>query len=111
MFARRSSSAWFTSFAFQLLTIIYAGSLVASASDLAQNWVEIRSPHFTVLCNAGEREGRHVAVQFEQVRELFEAAFPKIRVDFGKPTIVFALKNENSLKMFLPSYGSDHNAM
>lgn len=77
----------------------------AYAGDPNENWVEVRSPHFTVLSNAGERNGRHVAAQFENIRALFQAAFPKARIDAGKPTIAFALKNENSLKLLLPSYG------
>jgi tetratricopeptide (TPR) repeat protein len=80
------------------------------ASDRNQNWIEIRSPHFIVLSNAGEKEGRHAAAQFENIRALFHAVFPKARVDPGKPTIIFALRNEDSLKLFLPSYGTNPNA-
>jgi tetratricopeptide (TPR) repeat protein len=63
-----------------------------------------------VLSNAGEKEGRHVAAQFENIRALFHAVFSKARVDPGKPTIIFALRNEDSLKIFLPSYGTNPNA-
>jgi tetratricopeptide (TPR) repeat protein len=80
------------------------------ASDRNQHWIEIRSPHFMVLSNAGEKEGRHVAAQFENIRALFHAVFSKARVDPGKPTIIFALRNEDSLKIFLPSYGTNPNA-
>src|SRR5205085_1912528 len=58
-----------------------------------------------VISNAGAKEGARVAAQFEQIRAMFQSAFPHIRVDSGKPTIIFALKNEDSLKLFLPSYG------
>jgi tetratricopeptide (TPR) repeat protein len=81
----------------------------AFSSDPGQGWIEIRSPHFVVLSNAGEKEGRRVAAQFEDIRGLFQKAFPKLRVDSGKPTIIFALKNEDSLKLFLPSYGLNRN--
>jgi tetratricopeptide (TPR) repeat protein len=75
--------------------------------DRNQNWIEVRSPHFVVYCNGGEREGRHVAQQFENMRTLFHTAFPKLHVDLGKPTMIFALRNEDSLKLFIPGYGSD----
>src|SRR5205807_6281653 len=67
-----------------------------------ENWIEIKSPHFTVYSNAGEREGRRVAAQFEEIRAVFEQAFPKLRVDSGKSTILYALKNEDSLKLLIP---------
>jgi Tfp pilus assembly protein PilF len=67
-------------------------------------WVEVRSPNFTVISNAGEKEARNIADQFEQFRELFHTTFPKLRVDLGKPLIIFAVKNEDSLKLLLPGY-------
>ena len=75
------------------------------------NWIEIKSPHYTIYSNAGEHDGRRVAAQFEEIRSLFEQSFPKLRVDFGKPTIVYVLKDENSLKLLMPTYGQNKNSM
>ncbi len=91
-----------------LLTLLFASFSRAEHHD---TWVEVRSPHFTVISNAGEHEGRLTAQQFEEIRALFEQRYPKLRVDWGKSTIIFALKNEDSLKLFLPGYGKDQNAM
>ena len=82
-----------------------------SRADHHETWIEVRSPHFTVLSNAGEHEGRLTAQQFEEIRAMFEQRYPKLRVDGGKPTVIFALKNEDSLKLFLPGYGTDKDAM
>lgn len=82
-----------------------------SRADHHETWIEVRSPHFTVLCNAGEHEGRLTAQQFEEIRAMFEQRYPKLRVDGGKPTVIFALKDEDSLKLFLPGYGTDKEAM
>src|SRR5580693_234263 len=60
-----------------------------------ETWVEVRSPNFTVIGNAGEKETRKIAGQFEQIREVFQNAFPKMRVDLGKPVIILAVKNED----------------
>jgi len=76
-----------------------------ASNNSGQNWIEVSSPHFSVISNAGAKEGARVAAQFEQIRAVFQTAFPHIRADSGKPTIIFALKNEDSLKLFLPSYG------
>ena len=67
-------------------------------------WVEVRSPNFTVISNAGEKEARRIADQFEQFREVFHATLPQIRLDLGKPLVIFAVKNEDSLKILLPEY-------
>jgi Protein of unknown function (DUF1570) len=82
-----------------------------TAAEHHDTWIEIRSPHFTVLSNAGEAEGRKTALQFEKIRALFQQLYPKLLVDSGKPTIVFAIKNEDSLKLFMPSYGQNSKAM
>ncbi len=67
-------------------------------------WIEVRSPHFTVVSDAGEKQARQTADQFEQIREVFQNAFPTLRPDIGKPVIIFALKNEASMKSLLPAY-------
>ena len=72
------------------------------ASDPNQGWVEVRSPHFVVSSNAGEKEARRVADQFEQIRALFHTAFPNLRVDPAEPVLILAAKNENTMKMLLP---------
>ena len=82
-----------------------------TSAEHHETWIEVKSPHFTVLSNAGESEGRKAARQFEEIRGLFEQLYPKLRVDSGKPTIVFAIRDENSLKLFIPSYGQNSKAM
>lgn len=68
------------------------------------SWVEVRSPNFTVISNSGDKEARRIADQFEQFREVFHNSFPKLRLALGKPLIIFAVKNEDSLKLLLPGY-------
>jgi uncharacterized protein DUF1570 len=72
------------------------------ASDPNQGWIEVRSPHFVVTSNAGEKEARRIADQFEQIRGLFHAAFTNLRVDPAEPVLILAAKNENTMKMLLP---------
>jgi tetratricopeptide (TPR) repeat protein len=73
-----------------------------AASDPNVGWIEVRSPHFVVSSNAGERDARRIADQFEQIRGLFHAAFPTLRVDPAQPVLILAAKNENTMKMLLP---------
>ncbi len=75
-----------------------------STSFGKDTWVEVDSPHFNVLSNAGEGEARKLADQFEQFREMFHTAFPAFRLDLGKPLLIFVVKNEDGLKVLLPGY-------
>ena len=90
-----------------LLTATLSGILVSLWTTCAaakETWVEVRSPNFTVLSNAGEKEARRIADQIEQFREVFRATLPQFRVDLGKPLIIFAVKDEDSLKLLLPAF-------
>jgi Tfp pilus assembly protein PilF len=78
--------------------------VVASGAPAKDSWIEVQSPHFKVVSNAGENEARKIADQFEQFRELFHTSFPKFRVDLGKPLVIFAVKNEDTLKLLLPAF-------
>ena len=40
-------------------------------------WVEIRSPNFSVITDAGDKRGRDVALHFEQMRSVFGYRFSK----------------------------------
>jgi Flp pilus assembly protein TadD len=73
-----------------------------AGGDINHGWVEIHSPHFTVVTNAGEKEGRRVADQFEQIRVLFHTALPNLRVDPAQPVLILAAKNEATMKALLP---------
>lgn len=76
--------------------------IISNRLSAADNWIEVRSPHFTVDTNAGEKEARRIADQFEQIRQMFHAAFATMRVDPGQPIVIVAAKNENTMKLFLP---------
>ena len=74
----------------------------ASARDKADNWIQVQSPHFVVATNASEKQGRRIADQFERMRSVFHAAFPKLEVDPGTPIIVLAIKDEKDFKRLEP---------
>lgn len=78
--------------------------LASNGFAAKETWVEVQSPNFSVISNAGDKEARKIADQFEQFREVFHTTFPKLRVDLGKPLIILAVKNEDSLKALLPGY-------
>jgi len=76
----------------------------AMAAEKPEVWVEVRSPHFTVYSNAGQKQAQRVAEQFEQIRAMFAKAFPNVKVDPGQPMYILAAKNEKTLKTLLPGF-------
>ncbi len=79
--------------------------VLACSSALAQpgqKWLEIRTPHFTVLSNSGERDARHVASQFERMRTVFHIIMPSATDDPAAPIQVLALKDRKSFRTLEP---------
>src|SRR5579863_2393971 len=85
-------------FLFLLLVFL----LPAGASDKPENWLEVSSPHFTVLSNASEKQVRHVADQFERMRSVFHTAFPDMQIDPASPIVVLAIKDEKGFRALEP---------
>ena len=87
---------------FVSLVLIFAAAPVF-ARDKAENWIEVRSPHFVLVTNSGDRQGRRVADQFERMRSVFHVAFPKLQIDPGSPIIVLAIKDEKDFRSLEPA--------
>ena len=84
------------------MSLAFALLLLPVSTSAADSWIEVQSPHFRVQSNAGEKEARRVADQFEQIRNMFHIAFATLRVDPPQPIVIVAAKNENTMKLFLP---------
>lgn len=78
-----------------------------------ENWVEVRSPNFIVVSNAGEKQARKTALQFEQIREVFRQSLA-VASSHPSPVItILAVKDEQSMRDLLPEYwakGHSHPA-
>jgi tetratricopeptide (TPR) repeat protein len=85
---------------FLLLPLFIAA--ISTARDKPQNWIEVQSPHFLIITNSSEKQGRHVADQFERMRAVFQKAFPDLKVDPAAPIIAIALKDEKDFRALEP---------
>jgi tetratricopeptide (TPR) repeat protein len=83
-----------------LLCFLAAMSGVLHAAD--QPPVEVSSPHFTVVTEAGEKQARHILDNFERMRWLFQAVFPKANADPAAPIVVVATKNRKGFQALEP---------
>lgn len=82
-------------------------SMVLPASQAAareKSWVEIRSPHFRVYSDAGEKKARRLTHEFEKFHSLIHLFLPSVQAGPGNPTIVLAAENERTLRSLLPQY-------
>lgn len=74
------------------------------AAQKPETWIEVRSPNFTVISNAGERRARQLAEEFELFRAVVQTVMNKVKVDPGQPFLILAVKGEKDLKRLLPAY-------
>ena len=84
------------------LCIFFGGDI--GAADKPEAWIEVRSPHFRVVSNGNEKQARRVAGQFERFREVLRNTLTKGRLDPATPLLIFAVKDEKSLKTLLPEF-------
>jgi Tfp pilus assembly protein PilF len=86
------------SFCFASLCFIPA----AFASE--PQWVEVRSPNFSVVTDAGEKRGREVAMRFEQMRGVFGSLIAKANVNLAIPLQIVAFRNTKELRQVAPLF-------
>src|SRR5438477_6486428 len=65
-------------------------------------WVEVHSPHFSVVTDAGEKRGREVAMRFEQMRAVFGSLMVKAKVNIPVPLQIIAFRNSKELRQIAP---------
>ena len=82
-----------------LVALAWSGNAAA-----AEAWLEVKTPSFTVVSNAGEGTARRTAGEFEQVRAAYAKLWPWAHLAADKTTIVLALKDDGTLKRWAPGY-------
>ena len=83
--------------------LLLGAALCRPAAASADNWVEVQSAHFTVVSDAREKEARHILEQFERMRWVFGALFPKATADPDQPVVVVAAKNARTFEAMEPA--------
>jgi len=87
-----------------VLLLAPAATAPTPLSAAERPWLEVRSPHFIVISDAGEKSARKVAWQFEQVRAVLQKLWPWAHVAADKPVLVLAARNEQTLKALAPEF-------
>jgi hypothetical protein len=76
-------------------------SMTAPAAEPSP-WLEIHSPHFTVITDAGDKKGREVALRFEQMRAVFATLLMKDRLNEPVPLTILAFRNDKTFYQSAP---------
>ncbi len=81
---------------------VLALSAVANAFADDAHWIEVKSPHFSVVTDAGEKRGRETAMRFEQMRAVFGTLMTKAKVNIPIPLQIVAFRNSKEFRQFAP---------
>ena len=66
-----------------------------------QNWIEVRSTHFLVVKNGGEKQGLATANQLERIQAFFKQSLA-VRSQHPSPFVnVLAVNNESTMREML----------
>lgn len=76
--------------------------MVLPASGINAEWVEVQSPHFSVVTDAGQKRGREAALRFEQMRMVFGALMGRTKVTIPVPLQIVAFRDGNEMRRFVP---------
>lgn len=69
-----------------------------------ETWYEARSPNFIVVSNAGEKQARKTALEFEEIRAVFRQSIPMVGAHPSPVVTILAVKDEDSSRALLPEY-------
>src|SRR5262245_511913 len=87
-----------------LFSILQPGLQPGSASAAKETWLSVRSKHFQLVGNAGEKDIRRVGVRLEQFRDVFSRIFTKSKANSAIPITVIVFKNDGAFKPYKPLY-------
>jgi len=82
------------------VALLCAVAVTAPAAE--QPWVEVRSPHFALITDAGEKRGREVLQRFENMRTAFGVLFKKATINIPIPLQIIAFRNTSELRRYAP---------
>jgi len=85
-----------------LLAFLFLCSTITFAGD--PQWVEVRSPNFSVITDAGEKKGRDVALHFEQMRSVFGKLVARANVNLSVPLQIVAFRNTKEMRQVAPIF-------
>jgi tetratricopeptide (TPR) repeat protein len=100
-----ASPASFISLGFIFITsiiLLFPAGLKAKVKK--SGWIEVRSPHFTVVSNSDKSQAKMVALRLEMIQTAMSSVLMQSPTARPAPLTILAVAGEPSLKRLLPSY-------
>jgi len=91
-----------------LLACVACLALLHPAPASAQTWREIQSPHFKVITDGSDSDGRNVAKEFEQMRSVFATRYSHWTLEAGAPLLIIAVR-EDGLRSLAPMFWKERD--
>lgn len=88
---------------FALLCLFLAAPFFSASAESNAHWLQVNTDHFVVITDASDSDARHIAVQFERMRGLFNTILPRSVGQDSAPIVVLALKNKKEFDSVEPS--------
>jgi len=83
------------------LLALFVGTF-ATAREHRANWIEVCSPHFTIVTSSSAQQGKRIALQFERMRAIFQQAYPEVGGNPESPVFVLAVKSKDQFRALEP---------
>jgi tetratricopeptide (TPR) repeat protein len=94
----------FFHFSLALLVLLSATVHVPSVQAGEPQWIEVRSPNFSVITDAGDRRGRDAALRFEQMRSAFGTLMTRATVNISVPLQIVAFRSTKEIRQVAPLF-------
>jgi tetratricopeptide (TPR) repeat protein len=86
-----------------LISLFFLAASCTVSHAAPDQWLQVTSPHFTVITDSSDKQARHILDQFERMRWLFQTLFPKLKVDPPLPIVVIAVKSQKGFQALEPA--------
>jgi tetratricopeptide (TPR) repeat protein len=87
----------------RLLLLLCLLALLASVCRAEPPALRITSPHFTLITDAGDHQGRQILDNFEHMRWMFQTLFSSLKVDPAEPIVIVAVRNKKEFQSLEPA--------
>ena len=78
--------------------------LAEARAAAPSRWTRLRTQHFVLLGENGDKPLRRVGERLEQFREVFARVFPSTRQTMPAPAIVYVFTSERAYQPFMPLF-------
>jgi hypothetical protein len=85
-----------------IAAFVFSGASFCAAKH--GNWIEVQTPHFLIVTDAGEEKGRSTATEFERIQAFFRESLASAAKHPSPSVTIFAVKNADAMRKLLPEY-------